>query len=44
MFIREMIKQHTAELVIFGITTAILAGVTLLITGDISTVMARGKH
>jgi hypothetical protein len=44
MFIKELIREHTAELVIFGITTAILAGITLLITGDISTVMAKGRH
>jgi len=41
---KEYVKQHSAQLVIFGITTAIFAGITLAMTGDIGQIFARGRH
>jgi len=40
---KEYIKTHSAQLVIFGITTAILAGIAVMATGDIGQIFA-GRH
>jgi len=43
--IKEYIKQNNARLVIFGVTTAILAGIAaVMATGDIGQIFARGRH
>jgi hypothetical protein len=43
--IGSYVREHSSEIVICGIATAILMGVALLTTGDITQVLAgRRKH
>jgi len=41
--LKYYINQHISQIVIFGISTAILAGIAVLATGDMGQIFA-GKH
>lgn len=42
--IKFYLKENSAKIAIFAITTGILAGIVVAATGDIGQVFARGKH
>lgn len=42
--IGSYIREHSNEIAIVGIMTAVLVGVTALATGDVMQALARGRH